>query len=145
MPSKKDFSFGIIPVRYLKQRWQVLFLLHGKGHWAFPKGHAEPGETPEETAVREMQEETGLKIKHFLKTPQLEEHYFFKADGVLIEKKVIYFVAEVAGRVKIQQAEISDYYWADLEEAESVATFPETKKLCRLLPKFVTKFRHSSA
>lgn len=42
---------------------RVLLLRYRSGAWAFPKGHIEPGETPQETAVREVQEETGVTAR----------------------------------------------------------------------------------
>ncbi|HEX7021284.1 MAG TPA: NUDIX domain-containing protein [Trueperaceae bacterium] len=39
---------------------EVLLLHHAGGHWVFPKGHIDPGETPLETALREVEEESGV-------------------------------------------------------------------------------------
>lgn len=52
----------------------------GKGLWGFPGGHLEPWETPEECAIRETLEETGLVIEHFQRGPWTndiidEKHY----------------------------------------------------------------------
>jgi bis(5'-nucleosidyl)-tetraphosphatase len=130
---KTEHSYGIIPLRKERGKWQVLLLKHGKGHWAFPKGHPEIGEDPEQTAVRELKEEAGLSILSFLQMPPQQEHYFFRAGPDLIDKRVTYFAAEVAGQVVLQEGEISDYKWLSLEEAPKLATYAETRALCNTL------------
>jgi bis(5'-nucleosidyl)-tetraphosphatase len=128
----KDISYGIVPLRRLKKDfWEILLVRHGAGHWSFPKGHADPGEQPKETAIRELKEETGLDIVSFLDIPQLEEKYRFRAKGRLIDKTVTYFTAEVEGVICVQQEEIIDFKWSPLPEAEKYATFPATKKVCQ--------------
>jgi 8-oxo-dGTP pyrophosphatase MutT (NUDIX family) len=130
-------SYGIIPLKRFRGEWKVLFVKHGKGHWALPKGHAEEGEKPEETAIRELEEETGLKVKAFLNIPAQHEHYFFKKGDVLIEKTVTYFAAKVTGKVIIQEAEIAAFKWLTFEEATQFATFQEAKKLCERLKAYL--------
>jgi len=60
---KKDYSYGIIPVYHkIAEVGDYYFLLvkNCNNSWSFPKGHAEAGETEEETAQRELFEETGV-------------------------------------------------------------------------------------
>jgi bis(5'-nucleosidyl)-tetraphosphatase len=124
-------SFGIIPLKPIGEQWMTLLVKHGKGHWAFPKGHADEGESPEQAASRELFEETALRIVRFLPDEPLKEFYLFKRQGILVEKMVTYFLAEVEGVVRIQAEEINDFKWITFEEASKLATFPETKKLCQ--------------
>lgn len=107
----------------------MLLVKHGKGHWAFPKGHPEPGESHQETAERELEEETGLRVKRLLFSEPIQEQYHFQDRGRLIYKEVTYYIAEVSGKVKLQAEEISDYKWATIEESFSLITFNEGKKL----------------
>lgn len=140
---KKETSYGIIPIKKLKNEWKVLLVKHGKGHWAFPKGHPEAGEAPQETAQRELKEETGLDIVSFLEIPELKEHYMFRHGELLIDKTAIYFAAFTKGSVKIQQAEISDFRWLTLEEAEALITFKESKRLCAEMKSYWTLLTRS--
>lgn len=126
---KTEISYGIIPLRKLNGKRQVLLVKHGKGHWSFPKGHPETGETPQETAVRECEEETSLHIVSFLNIPPHEERYFFRRGSQLIDKRVTYFAAEVSGEVAVQAEEITDFKWLSLEEAEKWITFSEARAL----------------
>ncbi len=126
-----DQSFGIIP--YRKKDNQILFLLiqHQKGHWAFPKGHKEGNETDLETALRELFEETGCKVKQVDFTHPFYEHYeFTQPDGTFMAKTVTFFPAEVLSEtVKIQLAEVQAFAWLNYEEAKHRMTFPAGKKI----------------
>lgn len=127
---KKESSYGIIPLRIQQNEWQVLLIQHHAGHWAFPKGHADPGETPEQAAERELKEETGLTILRFLSPDPLSESYFFMVQGQRISKTVQYFLALVEGDIIIQEREIKDSQWTSLSQALDCITFKEGKRIC---------------
>lgn len=129
--AKKEISYGIIPLRKHGALWEVLLVLHQKGHWAFPKGHAETDETPVETATRELAEETGLAVVRFLPAPPLAEHYFFRWKGQAIDKRVEYFLAEVAGEAVADPKELAECRWVALEEAPALLTHEEAQSLCK--------------
>src|SRR5690242_3522002 len=102
-----EYSYGIIPLRRGSQGdWEALLIQHGGGHWSFPKGHAEKGEKPEETAIRELQEETGLMIGKFLDVNPLKETYRFMWKGSYVHKTVAYYIAEVQGELNLQIDEV---------------------------------------
>lgn len=138
---RKERSFGIIPLRRHHDDWEVLLVRHGKGHWAFPKGHAELRENPQETASRELFEETGLRVVRFLPFEPLEETYFFTWEKERIHKTVLYFLAEVEGEIRLQDDEISDHRWLSLDEAEKFVTFPEARRILRTVKELLLSFR----
>ena len=60
---KKEKSCGAVVYRMEDGSPEILLIKHRNGgHWAFPKGHVEKNETESETALREIQEETGLAV-----------------------------------------------------------------------------------
>lgn len=129
--TKQEQSYGIIPLVKNMNRWDVLLVQLHAGHWGFPKGHPDPQETPLQTAQRELFEETGLSIQQILSDQTLDETYFFKFKGILIHKKVTYFLASVEGSVKIMAKEIKDFKWIPLEQAVEIVTFDQAKRICR--------------
>lgn len=119
---KYEKSCGAVVYRKKKGGMEILLIRHKNGgHWAFPKGHVEKGETDEETALREIREETGLKVK--LK-PEFHASvtYSPKPD---VSKDVVYFAAKADpdDKVKAQEAELLDICWLSPEEAMERVTY----------------------
>lgn len=140
----KEQSFGIIPLQKRQGEWFVLvvMLLSGK-HWSLPKGHANKGETPQQTAERELQEETGLHILEWLPYGPYEETYFFKRDSALVGKTVVYFPAIVEGNVVTQKEEIEDYQWVPIAELAGKMTYKPAKTVADDFYKaFMTQFQN---
>lgn len=128
----EDQSFGIIPLRRVNGEWETLLIQNRNGgHWGFPKGHAEPNETPKQAAEREFFEETGLSIKRFIPAESLIESYELTARGKIIFKTVSFFLAEVEGEITLQNVEILASQWIPLSEAYKQITFSGAKELSK--------------
>jgi bis(5'-nucleosidyl)-tetraphosphatase len=126
----KDEAFGIVPILYEDDRYQFLLIQHNAGHWGFPKGHADPGESDLQAACREFLEETGITDCQVIQGPLFSERYTFTRRGQRFEKTVIYFAALVeSATVQCQQEEIQDYLWADYEKALSLLSFNGSKQV----------------
>ncbi len=133
-------SFGVVPVRRWKQSWEFFVVQHKTGHWAFPKGHQESGETGEQTARRELQEETGISAVELLSKPEFSEDYTWTRDGVENHKLAIYFLGLVEDHtIVIQTQELSDGRWIPADETEQVLTFPESRAIFRRALKVLKK------
>lgn len=128
---KEDASFGVVPLRFNDGHWEVFLICHLAGHWAFPKGHPNAGETYLQTAERELHEETALEIVELLDhSTILQENYHFIEQGEVIAKTVTYFMAKVQGEVSLKADEVQDGQWFSLDICHDKVTFPEAKKLC---------------
>ncbi|MEW8993572.1 bis(5'-nucleosyl)-tetraphosphatase [Clostridium sp.] len=96
------------------------------GYWGFPKGHMEYSETEEETALREVFEECGLKV-NLIDGFRVTDKYIIDN---LIEKEVVLFLGEADNSLtKIQVEEIENYRWSDYEEAKSLLTFDSGRRI----------------
>ncbi|HAB98744.1 MAG TPA: hypothetical protein DCE71_02860 [Parachlamydiales bacterium] len=125
-----DQSFGIVPLSQQDGAWHVFLIQHRHGrYWGFPKGHAEPNETPQEAAARELKEETNLDVVRIFDGEPMLEKYQFTLEGRRIAKQVLYFVAEVSGTVVLQQKEIQNGVWAPLLTAHEKITHQEGKNI----------------
>lgn len=128
MNVRKDSSFGVIPIYQDAGETRYLLIQHQAGHWAFPKGHAEPGESETQTALRELREETGICDVTLRADMHITETYRFSRNGQAVEKTVRYFVGLVrSSAVRIQDEEIRDYRWATYEEARALLTYEQAR------------------
>ena len=117
---KKEKCCGCIIV----ENGKVLIVQENKGHWGLPKGHVEGNETEEETAIREVKEETNLEV-------EIDSSKKFVISYIIddmIDKTVYFFPAKiVGGEIKRQEAEINNIMWAPFEEAISKITYENVK------------------
>lgn len=96
--------------------------------WTLPKGTPDPGETVEETALREVAEETGLAVRILEPLPSIE--YTFVQDGVRIRKTVHYFLMEpTGGDLARHDAEFERVRWVPFDEAGGLLSFATEREL----------------
>ncbi len=90
-------------------------------------------ETPQETAERELREETGLTVARYLPVEPFATRYLCVSHGKYVDKTVTYFVAEAEGTVTLCPKEIVEGAWVTLEEASQKMQFPEMKAIVETL------------
>jgi 8-oxo-dGTP pyrophosphatase MutT (NUDIX family) len=98
--------------------------------WGLPKGLVEEGEGPEQAAVREVLEETGLLAK--ILEPLGDISYWYVWDNERIRKKVTFFLMEATGGdLSAHDHEMEDVRWFPLEEARRKASYPSERDVVR--------------
>lgn len=96
--------------------------------WSLPKGHIESGETPEEAALREVMEETGIESEIARALGIID--FWFMASGKRIHKTVHHYLfREVGGTLAPQISEVDEVAWFPLEEIVYRLAYPDEKKL----------------
>jgi 8-oxo-dGTP pyrophosphatase MutT (NUDIX family) len=96
--------------------------------WTLPKGTPNPGETVEETAIREVGEETGLEVRIVAPLDSIE--YTFVQSGTRVYKTVHYFLMEpVGGDLSLHDHEFERVRWVSFAEAPDLLTFPTERAL----------------
>lgn len=126
---KKEKSCGCI---ILNNKNQILLILQNAGHWGLPKGHVEEGETEEQTAIREVKEETNVDV---IVNTNLRYNMVYnpKED---VEKEVIYFIAKnTSNDCKPQLEEVQEMKWLDIDNAINTITYENSKDLLRKVKK----------
>ena len=120
---KQEKSCGCI---IINERKEVLLIHHNAGHWDFPKGHVEEGETEVDTAKREVKEETNIDV-------EVNEKYRYtlryspKED---IMKEVVYFLARnINDNSEAQIEEVSEVKWFKYNEAIEKVTYDNAREL----------------
>lgn len=125
---------------------EILFLLvysKRNAEWGFPKGHANAGETEQETAKREIKEETGITDIEFKKGFRCIDTYKIKGTleftkNRIIDKIVVYYIARAdSDFVGCCDDEISRGEWLDFKQAVSCLKYPNQKSLLEKAYKFI--------
>ena len=99
--------------------------------WTLPKGTPESGETLEETALREVAEETGLKVR--IISPLEAIKYTFVQRGTRIHKTVHYFLMEpIGGGLEDHDREFDEVRWVGFQEAAALLSFETERSLVAL-------------
>lgn len=134
-------SAGAVIFRRVGQKIRYLLLHYESGHWDFPRGHIERGETELNTALREIKEETGIKKINFIPGFRLTHSWFYRKrfdkKTVLSRKTAILFLAETkTHQVKISPEHIG-YKWLSFDKAIKQLTFPKSRKLLEKADKFL--------
>lgn len=120
-------SCGAVVRRVQNGQPQYLLIKNKRSaHWSFPKGHMEYGETKEQTAKREVLEETGVHIKI---VPGFQQSSTYMIQN-RISKTVIIFAATTKDRRTInQESEIEASVWLPYEEAYRWLKFENDRKI----------------
>jgi 8-oxo-dGTP pyrophosphatase MutT (NUDIX family) len=131
----KEYTAGGVVYRHVGERIEILMIQDRLGRWTIPKGHVEPGETIDQTALREVAEETGLT--QFRLREKLDKlHFFYRKEGKLIFMTTHVFLMEALGDTDALIPEdsegIADAKWFDAEEALELIEYRDTEKLFRL-------------
>ncbi|MFA5871335.1 MAG: NUDIX domain-containing protein [Parcubacteria group bacterium] len=144
------FEKSVGAVVFRKEKNKILYLLiqhpgvsddKEGGHWDFPKGHMEKGETWEDTLRREVEEETGITKLRITPGFYTWIRYFYRAKGteksrrrgsgkgINIFKIVTYYLAETAQKEVKLSFEHVDYAWLEYKQAIERITYQKSKKV----------------
>ena len=124
---KHEKSCGIIPFIIKNNETHVLLIKQNNGVIGFPKGHVEPNESEEETALRECYEETNVKASIVKGFREEISYYMEEYDAY---KTVVFFIGMVdESNAQRQESEISDIFVVDVKKALELITFDQTREL----------------
>lgn len=129
---KFEFSAGGVVFKKEKKKIYVLLCQHSYHHgWGFPKGligDKDKKEKKEDTAVREVKEETGANAKILENLTPINYWYVF--EGEKIKKTVYFFVMEyIDGDITDHDFEMENVEWLGLDEAKERLTYKSDKQV----------------
>jgi ADP-ribose pyrophosphatase YjhB (NUDIX family) len=100
----------------------------GRLLWSLPKGHIEEGETPEQAAVREIREETGIEGGLLGELGVID--FWFVAEGKRVHKTVHHFLLRAqGGELSDADIEVAEVAWVPLDEVEKRLAYNDERKL----------------
>lgn len=147
----REFSAGALVLRHMQDQWWVAVIepgQHGepedrKDVVALPKGNVDPGEKPDQTAVREVLEETGLHAELLTKLDSIKYVYSRKwADGEKVFKVVTFYLMKYrSGRIgeitEEMRHEVRRAYWMPLQEAAAKLSYKGEKQMAQQALKYM--------
>lgn len=131
-------SAGIVLYKEDSGSREFLLLKYPQGHWDFAKGHLEEGEDIKSAALRELEEETGLKEVEVLNGFLIPMFYEYKDPEGLHKKRVDYFVGRliVESELSLSHEHIGGD-WFEYDKALEVLTFDNAKDILIAAQAFV--------
>jgi 8-oxo-dGTP pyrophosphatase MutT (NUDIX family) len=135
---EREFSAGGVLVKQIRGRPHVAAIRPGgrrPGTWALPKGNLDPGERPEETALREVREETGVEGRLVEKLGDVKYTYT-RRDGERVFKIVSFYLMR-AGRGRLgeieerMRVEVDEARWLPLDEAPRLLSYGGEREMAK--------------
>jgi len=135
LPTVEETSAGGLVVDLQRARAAVIARVNraGRVEWCLPKGHLEAGETPEQAAVREIEEETGIRGRVLDALGTID--YWFSAEGRRVHKLVHHYLLEATGGTLTVEGdpdqEAIEAAWVPLTELGALLAFPNERRIAR--------------
>jgi len=139
--AKQERSAGVIVFRRSPQNKIEFLLLNSGRFWGFPKGHLEKGESDADAALRELREETGISDAQLIPGFAQEIRYFYRGGKNLIDKTVVFFIAETQARSVQLSDEHVDYKFLAFEQGKQRLAHANSRRLIEMADKFLQSQR----
>lgn len=136
----KEKSCGAIVYKNENNEYKFLLVYQNNGHYSFPKGHMEEGETELETTIREIKEETNLDVS--VNTDfRVSIEYLLSSKNIM--KEAVYFVATPTSyELKNQEGEIDSCDWYNYEDTIKLLEFNNIQEVFEKAYNFIKNKKH---
>lgn len=138
LPAVQETSAGGVVIDVHEGRARIAIIARrnraGRIEWCLPKGHVEPGETLEQTAEREVAEETGI-IGRVLVTLGTVDYWFSTPDHRIHKMVHHYLLEATGGELTVDgdpDQEAIDAAWFPLESVHEKLTFPNERRIAQV-------------
>ncbi len=127
----QEKSCGAVVYRLEGGRRLYLILHYSGRHWDFPKGHVEQGESEQQTAAREIAEETGISQLEFVPLFRKTIAYKLRKGGALVPKEVAFFIAKTDEKEVTLSHEHIGFAWLPFGKAEAKVTYKNARSVLK--------------
>ncbi len=112
----------------------------GRMLWSLPKGHIEQGETAEQTAIREVAEETGIRGSVLAALGRID--YWFVTDGRRVHKTVHHYLMRFSGgELSDDDLEVAEVAWVPMHELPSRLAYADERRLAEVADELIDKLQ----
>ncbi|ORI19659.1 NUDIX hydrolase [Rhodococcus sp. 1168] len=116
----------------------------GRLLWSLPKGHIEQGETAEQTAMREVAEETGIRGSVLATLGSID--YWFVTEGRRVHKTVHHYLLRfLGGELSDEDIEVTEVAWVPLSELQSRLAYADERKLAAIADRLIEDMHRSDS
>jgi 8-oxo-dGTP pyrophosphatase MutT (NUDIX family) len=113
----------------------------GRMLWSLPKGHIEMGETAEQTAIREVAEETGINGGVLAALGRID--YWFVTDGRRVHKTVHHYLMRfLGGELCDEDVEVAEVAWVPIRELPSRLAYADERRLAEVADELIDKLQN---
>lgn len=125
---RQELSAGGLVFRRDGGRLEILLIRDRFNHWTLPKGHPDSGETPEQAALREILEETGIQGRIVGELPTTQYDFYHR--GSQVTKTVRYFLVEATGGgLRPQEGEVVEVRWFKPAEVAGLRQYDNNRPI----------------
>ncbi len=134
-----EISAGAV-LHTIDENFEVKYLIlnYSYGHWDFPKGNMERGESEIETLKREVMEETGIEDIKLTEGFRQQISYKYRKKSKLVNKTVIYYLAETKSNNVVLSFEHVNFAWLDFADALEKLSFDNSKRVLKNAKEFLS-------
>ncbi len=138
---KRQVSSGGVILRKSNDVVEIaLVAVKGGNVWCLPKGIVDRGESTEETAVREVQEETGLKGRVIDKIGEISYWYYIKGENARCRKTVHFYLMEyLSGTTDEHDVEVDDASWFSIDDALNKISYKGDREMIEKAKEMIGK------
>jgi 8-oxo-dGTP pyrophosphatase MutT (NUDIX family) len=112
----------------------------GRMLWSLPKGHIEQGETAEQTAIREVAEETGIEGKVLAALGSID--YWFVTEGRRVHKTVHHYLLRFSGgQLSDEDVEVTEVAWVPVHELPARLAYADERRLAQVAGELIDKLQ----
>jgi 8-oxo-dGTP pyrophosphatase MutT (NUDIX family) len=139
-PRIEEVSAGGLVLDRSSTPWKAALIARvdrrGRLIWSLPKGHVEAGETNEQAAIREVEEETGIQSSVLMLLGTID--FWFMAEEKRIHKTVHHFILDAqGGELSDEDREVDEVAWIPIDEVEGKLAYPDERKLMARVPELL--------
>jgi 8-oxo-dGTP pyrophosphatase MutT (NUDIX family) len=134
-----EVSAGAV-LHIMDENFEIKYLIlnYSYGHWDFPKGNIELGETETETIKREVMEETGIEDIKLIEGFRQQISYKYRKKSKLVNKSVIYYLAETNSNKVMLSFEHINFAWLNFNDALEKLSFDNSKRVLKNAKEFLS-------
>lgn len=143
---KARLSAGGVIFRRLDGRAEVVLVaVRGGNVWCLPKGIVDRNESPEKTALREVQEETGLKGRILKEIDKISYWYFIKEENAKCKKTVYFYLMQYeSGNTDDHDREVDDASWFQVDEAIDKVAYKGDREILEKAKAMISEYGKKS-